>query len=225
MTAGTLKALVTHNFGLKALALLVAIGLWYNIASEPELATIVSVPVDYKNFPKDLVISSNTVDSISVEARGPASRLREMQESGAAAVIDFASVKAPGERTFTLTGNELRPPRGVTLVRAIPEQLRFRFEHPITAKMPVEVAYSGALPRGMTLGKVTVEPPELEVTGPESRVLGAHRPLTDPFNLSRVSEGDPSQQEQELSAYIADPELRFVGTPRVTVKIHVEKSR
>ena len=75
MTSGTLKALVTHNFGLKVRSLFAAFGLWYNLASEPELATIVSVPVDYKNFPKDLVISSDTVDTVSMEARGPASRL------------------------------------------------------------------------------------------------------------------------------------------------------
>ena len=148
MTAASLKRLVTHNFGLKVLALLTACGLWYNIASEPELATIVSLPVDYKNFPRDLVISSKIVDSVSVEARGPASRLREMQETHVAAVIDFASVHSPGDRTFTLTGAQIRPPSGVTLVRAIPEQLQFRFEHQTTGKVHVDVALSGELPRG-----------------------------------------------------------------------------
>ena len=225
MTAATLRALVMHNFGLKVLALLAAFGLWYNIASEPELATIVSVPVDYKNFPKDLVISSETVDAISVEARGPASRLREMQESRVAAVIDFASVHGPGERTFTLTGAELRPPQGVTLVRAIPEQLRFRFEHQITARIPVEVSYSGVLPHGLSIGRVTLDPKELEITGPESRVMSARRALTDPFDLSRVTDDVAAEQSQDLSTYIADPELRFAGQPRVTVKIRLERNR
>lgn len=221
MTAATLKALLTHNFGLKALALSAAFGLWFNIASEPEVATIVSVPVDYKNFPRDLVISSQTVDYVSVEARGPASRLREMQESRVAAVIDFASVRGPGERTFTLTGAELRPPRGVTLVRAIPEQLRFLFEKQVTGKVPVEVSYSGALPRGLALGKVTITPPQLDIIGPQSRVLTARKALTDPFDLTRVT-GD---SEQELSVYIADAEVRFAGVPRVAVKIHFERTR
>lgn len=221
MTASSVKAIVAHNFGIKALALFAAFGLWYNIASEPELATIVSVPVDYRNYPRNLVISSSIVDSISVEARGPASRLREMQESHVAAIIDFASVHAPGERTFTLTDAELRLPRGVARVRVIPEQLRFRFERQITGKLPVEVVYSGALPHGTAIGKVTVDPPELEITGPESRVLAARRALTDPFDLSRVT-GD---SQQELSTYIADAELRFASVPRVTVKIRVEKNR
>jgi YbbR domain-containing protein len=224
MTGQSLKVLVTHNFGLKALALFAAVGLWFNIASEPELATIVSVPVDYKNFPRDLVISSSIVDSISVEARGPSSRLREMQEAHVAAIIDFASVLAPGERTFTITDAELRTPRGVTLVRVIPQQLRFRFERQINAKLPVEVAYSGVLPRGMTIGRVTVGPPELEITGPESRVIAARKAMTDPFDLSRVT-SDASEQVRELSTYVGDPEIRFVSVPRVTVKIRLEKIR
>ena len=221
MTAVSLKTLVTHNFGLKVLSLFAAFGLWFNIASEPELATIVSVPVDYKNFPKDLVISSSIVDSVSVEARGPASRLREMQQTRVAAVIDFASVTAPGERTFTLTGAELRPPRGVTLVRATPEQLRFTFEHQRILKLPVDVAFSGTLPRGFALGPVTIDPPALVVTGPESKVVAARKVLTDPFNLSHVT----STSEQELSTYVLDPELRFVSAPHVKVKVSIEKIR
>ena len=221
MTAATLKALVTHNLGLKALALGAAFALWFNVASEPELATIVSVPVDYRNFPKDLVISSNIVDSVSVEARGPASRLREMQETRVAAVIDFASVHAPGERTFTLTGAELRPPRGVTLVRAIPEQLRFRFEHQTSGNVQVEVAYSGALPHGLALEKVTIDPPVLMVTGPESRVNEARKALTDPYDLTRAV----SDPEQELATYVSDAELRFASAPRVKVKVRVERAR
>ncbi len=225
MIAATLKALFTHNIGLKVLALVAAFALWYNLASEPELATIVSVPVDYKNFPKDLVISSNIVDSVSVEARGPASRLREMQATRVAAVIDFASVQGPGERTFTLTGAELRPPRGVTLIRAIPEQLRFRFERQVSGKIHVEVAFSGVLPRGLTMAGMTLDPPELVVTGPESHVITARKALTDPFDLSRVPGDASSGLAQELATYIGDSELRFVSVPRVKVKIRVERTR
>ena len=218
MTAATLKSLVTHNLGLKALALCAACGLWLNIASEPQLATIVVVPVDYKNFPKDLVISSSIVDSVEVEARGPASRLREMQESHTAAIIDFSSVRGPGERTFTLTG-AVQAPRGVTLGRIIPEQLRFRFEHQITGRVPVEVAYSGQLPAGLEIAGVTVDPPDLVVTGPDSRVREARKALTDPFDLTRVTK----DSEQDLATYIGDPELRTASAPRVKVRVRVEQ--
>jgi YbbR domain-containing protein len=219
MTAGTLKSLVTHNLGLKMLALFAAFGLWFNIASEPELATIVSVPVDYRNYPRDLVISSKIVDSVDIEARGPASRLREMQETRVAATIDFTSVHAPGQRTFTLSTAEVRPPRGVTLVRVIPQQLRFDFERQIVARVPVDVTYSGVLPRGLAVRDATPDPQKLEITGPESHVIAIRTVLTDPFDLSRVT-GD---SEQELSAYVGDSEIRFTGVPRVKVKIRLKK--
>jgi YbbR domain-containing protein len=221
MNAATLKSLVTHNFGLKVLALFAALGLWFSLASEPEMATVVSVPVDYTNVPPGLVISSKIVDSIAVEARGSASRLREMQESHVAATVDFASVHAPGQRTFMLGAGEIRPPRGVTLVRVMPQQLRFDFEREVSDKLPVEVTYSGTLPPGMKIRDVTVDPPSLEIAGPESHVDGARTALTDPFDLSRVT-GNP---EQELSAYVSDSEIRFTGVPRVTVKVQLEKTR
>jgi YbbR domain-containing protein len=221
MTAATLKALVTHNFGLKMLALFAAFGLWFNIASEPELATVVSVPVDYTNVPRGLVIGSKIEDSIAVEARGPASRLREMQESHVAAVIDFASVHEPGQRTFTLGAAEIRPPRGVTVVRVIPQQLRFDFERLVSGKLPVEVTYSGLLPRGLAIRDVTVNPPWLPITGPESHVAEARKAFTDPFDLSRVT----SDSEQQLSTYTSDEQIRFTGVPRVTVKVRLEKIR
>ena len=107
---------LTQNLVWKLFALIAAFFVWLNVASEPELATIVSIPVEYNNFPKDLEISSTIVESIDVEARGPAGQLRTLNDSRVAAVVDFASVKEPGERTFTLTARELKLPRGIDLI-------------------------------------------------------------------------------------------------------------
>ena len=112
---------LTRNLLWKFFALVVAIGVWLNVASEPELATIVSVPVDYNNLPKDLEISSDIVESISIEARGPSGQLRNLHDSRVAAIIDFSTVKEPGERTFTLTSADLKLPRQIHLVRGLPD--------------------------------------------------------------------------------------------------------
>ena len=102
---------LTRNLVWKLLSLVVAFFFWMNVASEPDLATIISVPVEYNNFPGGLEISSKIVESIDVEARGPAGQLRSLQDSRIAAVVDFSTVNAPGERTFTLTAKQLNLPR------------------------------------------------------------------------------------------------------------------
>jgi YbbR domain-containing protein len=197
-----------------------AFGVWLTIASEPDLATILSAPVEYKNYPKDLEISSSIVDTIDVEARGPSGHLRNLNDARISAVIDFSTVMAPGVRTFTLTQNELKLPRGIELVRTIPAQLRFTFEHRATRNLKVEVPQSGTLPAGLAIARIEIQPPVLSIAGPESRVAAVTRAESDPLDLNQVK-GD---SQQVLAVYIREPEVRFLTVPRVTVKIQVKQS-
>lgn len=207
----------TQNLLWKLLALIIAVGYWLNVSNEPELATIVSVPVEYKSFPKGLEISSDIVESIDVEARGPSGLLSSLPNSGIAAILNFSSVTGPGERTFTLTRSEIKLPRGVQLVRAIPAQLRFTFEEPLTREVPVKVPFSGVLPPGYEITGVDTQPPDLEIEGPKSRVLASSRLTSDPFDLTGVT----TDTERTLSVYEAEPEVRIMGQPQVKVEIHV----
>ncbi len=209
---------LTRNLVWKLLSLLVAFFFWLNVASEPDLATIISVPVEYNNFPRGLEISSKIVESIDLEARGPAGQLRSLQDSRIAEVVDFSTVNAPGERTFTLTAKQLNLPRGITLIRTIPAQLRFRFEKQLTREVSVNVKFSGMLPQGLSVAEVDVEPRELSITGPESRVRESKELISDPFDLTGVS-GDT---QATLGVYEAEPEVRILDAPQVTVKIHIQ---
>jgi hypothetical protein len=210
---------LTQNLIWKLLALVAAFGIWWNVSNEPDLATIVSVPVEYKNFPKNLEISSDIVEAIDLEARGPSGQLRNLHNSPIAAIVDFATVQAPGERTFTITINELKLPRGIEMVRTIPAQLRFKFERSATREVQVTVPFSGTLSPGLYIASIDVEPPQLEIAGPESHVLGSGKLSADPFDLTNVS-GDT---KQTLSVYAAESEVRILTKPQVTVKIRVAR--
>jgi YbbR domain-containing protein len=211
---------LTHNLGWKLLSLMAATVVWWNIANDPDLAAFISAPVQFRNYPNDLEISSAIVDTIDVEARGPAGQLRDLRSARLSAVIDFSSVKTPGERTFTLTSEEVQLPRGVQLVRTVPAQLRFTFEHRATRELKVDVPTSGTLPDGLSLESVEVNPPTLTITGPESRVRAASNAVTDPIELRQVT-GDV---QRHLSVFVAEPEVRFVKAPQVTVKIHLKRT-
>jgi hypothetical protein len=215
-----LMRLITQNLGWKLLSLLAAFVVWINVAGEPERATIVSIPVEYSNFPKDLVISSEIAGRVRIEARGQARQLHALSDSGVAAVIDLATVKGPGERTFTLTASDLDLPRGVELIRTIPSQLRFRFERQTTRMLEIDVPFAGTLPRGLSIGEKTFEPEQLRVSGPESHVSDARRLVSDPFDLSRVT-GD---RDETLAVYTTDPELQFLSVPQVKVRIRVKRT-
>jgi YbbR domain-containing protein len=212
--------LLTHNFGWKVLSLLAAYLIWLGIANDPDLATFFSAPVQFQNYPKDLEISSVIVDAVDVEAHGPAGQLRELRNARLSAIVDFSSVKEPGERTFTLTDKEIKLPHGVEMVRAVPAQLRFTFERRATRELKVDVQWTGNLPKGMVLSSVEVLPPTLAILGPESRVKAAKNAITDPIDLGTLS----SDLEEVSAVYVAEPEVRFMEKPQVTVKIRVSPS-
>ncbi len=217
--------LLTENFWWKVASLVAACIVWYSLANQPDSATILSAPVQFRNYPKQLEISSTIVESINIEARGPANLLRDLREARLSAAIDFASVKAPGERTFTLTSREVKLPRGVQLVRTIPAQLRFTFERTAKRPLKVDVTLSGALPPGYTVAKVEIYPPALEIAGPESSVMAAKDAVSDPFDLGQIQvDGNGGEGQQHLAVFNEEPEVRFVTAPQVTVKVRVQKT-
>lgn len=205
-----------NDLGWKLLSLAAAVLLWIFVASEPELSTFVSVPVEYRDLPDNLEISSDVIDSVYLQLRGPSGELRGLNDGRRfAVVLDMSGVES-GQRTFTIEPGEVRLPRGIHLVQAIPSQLRFEFERRIYRTVPVEVRF-GPLQPGYEVAGFTVTPRVLQVVGPESRVDRIKFVVTDPVDLSGVV----GQAEFHVNAYADDAHVRFAGFPQVAVRVQV----
>lgn len=215
-----MKRFLTHNAGFKLLAVALAVWIWYGAAYEPQVAATITVPVQYRNLPKDLEIATGFVSTVVVEARGPAGRLRKLSGVDTAVLLDFSTVRQPGERTFAIGAAQIPLPPDVTLVRALPSQLRFDFERPALRAIPVTVRFAGALEDGLQVAGFEQEPKELVITGPASSVSVVESLETDPVNLTGVK-GD---FQQVASVFVSQPGVRFTTTPRVIVKVHVQRS-
>jgi YbbR domain-containing protein len=215
-----MKRFLTHNAGFKLLAIALAVWIWYGAAYEPQVAATITVPVQYRNLPKDLEIATGFVSTVVVEARGPAGRLRRLSGVDTAVLLDFSTVRQPGERTFAIGAAQIPLPTDVTLVRALPSQLRFDFERPAVRAIPVTVRFAGALENGLRVASFEQEPKELVITGPGSSVSAVESLETDPVNLTGIK-GD---FQQTAAVFVSQPGVRFTTPPRVIVKVHVQRS-
>ncbi|MGD0363332.1 MAG: CdaR family protein [Bryobacteraceae bacterium] len=205
----------THNIGWKLLSLAAAVLLWISVASEPELATFVSAHVEYKNLSPAVEVSSDVAETVSLEVRGPAEALRLPElPRRSAVVLDLADIE-PGQHTFTINSGDVRLPRGVQLVRAIPAQLRMDFETVATRSVPVEVRFADRLPADLQLVEATAEPSALAITGPASRVARVASVNTDPLAVKP----EVGTKRYRLEAYVNDPRVRFQDSPQVTVRV------
>jgi hypothetical protein len=210
---------LTTNLQWKILALVFAIGLWSVVVGEPELVTSHSVPIYYKNLPRELEIGSDVPDRVHLELRGPAGKLSPSSLADTSVLVDLSPVQAPGERTFTMSAASISLPVGVQLLRTVPSQLRMRFERLLVKDIPVEVRHGLDPPAGYTVKSQTATPSKLRIIGPESRVQQVEAAQTDAIDLATVV----GRSEYRVHAYVADPQVRFDGSPIVTVTVQVEK--
>ena len=211
--------LVTHNFLWKLLALAGAVAIWALVASEPELSTFSTVRLDFRNLPADLEIGSQPLETVTLELRGPASELRGQGDSRRPAVVLDMSDAAPGQRTFPIDGGNTSLPRGVSLVRSVPSQVRFDFERRASRVVPVQVRFTGQGANGYVVAGYTVSPEKLVIEGPATHVAGVAAAVTDPVNVSSAV----ATSQIRVNAFLSDSYVRFESSPQVTVTVTMKK--
>lgn len=117
---------VLHNFGLKLISLVLAIGLWLTVSHSPVADIALEVPVMFRNVPANLQINPATVPRAQIWMSGPERLVRGLQPSEVRAEIDLAGA-GPGLRTFALTPKQVHRPYGIRVDRVVPGQLRLEF--------------------------------------------------------------------------------------------------
>jgi YbbR domain-containing protein len=210
---------ITANLGWKLLALLIAVVLWIAIEREPELATSISVPIEFKNVPDDLDIGSNQPDRVRLEIRGPSGRLSRDNLADLAVILDLQDA-GPGERTYNIRPANINLPSGVSFDRALPSQITLRFDKLLTKEVEIHVPpYSKGPPDGYRVRSYTLAPPKTFIRGPEERVKSMTHVTLDPVDLSGVI----SQAEFTTHVNVGDPQVRLEVPGSVKLRVTLER--
>ncbi len=213
--------LLTRNVWWKLAALMLAVLLWAAIVGEPEIVTTHAVPILYKNLLPDLLIGSDAIDEVRVELRGPVSKLNPGSLGDVAILIDLAGVTSPGQRTFTLSGTDLRVPQGIAFMRAVPSQLRIAFARKISRDVPVQVQIAAPPPAGYHIDAQDSSPAVVRISGPENRVNAIASAETDAIDLSRST----AAAQFKVNVFVPDARVWLESDPAVTVRINIEKDK
>ena len=214
-----IRRFFTENLGWKAAAMLISLLLWWGLVGEPEITTSITVPVQDLNMPKDMEISSDLLERVHLEIRGPSGKLGADAVKESAIILDLSKVDKAGERTFPIDVADVYIPLGVQLIRAVPSQVRIHLERRLSRKVPVTVRIANPPPEGYTIEAQTSEPSEVRIVGPESQVRGVDAVETDPIDLSGVV----GSAEFTVEIFVPDPHVRLEPAQKVRVRLEVRK--
>jgi len=220
MSAGDfLRRRVFNNLGLKIVSLLIAVGLWLAISTEPPSETALNVAIVFRNMPDELEISSEQVPSAQIRVRGPERAVARLQTSDVRAEIDLTGVKV-GERTFDLTANQVSLPHGLRPVQIVPSQIHLVFDKRVRKTVPVKPRVTGTFATGYSIAAIETTPANLEIMGPQKSVEGVESATTDPIDVTGLIDRTTVSRH----AYVSDPLVQVSDTRPVKITIMMERA-
>lgn len=213
-----LRALLFEDWGLKLLALLITMGLWYAVtaARAPATSRQRAVPLEFF-LPTGVEIGNEPVDVIDVVLEGSQARLAEINARNLVARADVTQLGL-GDRVLRLTERNVAMdlPTGVRIVDIAPRSVTLRLEPVVEREIPVEVRFEGQPPEGFELRGVQITPAALRVRGPESHVHAAERVYTETVTL------EDKRETVTLPQTAVDVPDRKVTPLAATVAVRVE---
>ena len=206
-----------QHSGLKLLSLVLGTMLWLVVAGDETVERGFRVPLELQQFPEGLELQEDSPTFVDVRVRGASGTLTRMSSDEIVAMIDLRTAR-PGARLFQLTPEQVRAPFGVEVVQITPGSVTLTFEHTKSRMVPVNPAIEGTPAPGFTVGKVTVEPRNVEVAGPQSAVDIVTEAVTEPVAVTGLRQS----VVESVTVGFVDPSLRVKSPRPATVNVQVQ---
>lgn len=209
------------NWGLRLLALTIAVALWLAISVDEREARgqrAVTASVTY-NTPEDLVLLE-PIQQLQVVLSGPQSQISTLDPRQVSVRVDLVEMR-PGTHTLSLGSDAVSLPPNLRVESISPNQVRVEIDRRESKQLRVEPTFTGEPAAGAMLGQVTVTPAEVVVEGPASRLAGVDHVETVPIDL----DGHALSFEESVPVSSPDPLVQVVQPTRVRVRIPLRLSQ
>ncbi len=218
-----LRHALTNNMGVKIIALVVSIFIWFNASGQQQMVRLRTIPLVIENIPDTLIITGTIPRNAEVRVTGTRRKLLVMGFQRLHAAIDLTGAR-PGLQRFPLTSNNVRIPSGIdrrNVAVISPSGVDLNLERLVTKRVQAALTTTGELPDDLVLldGGLSMSPTWITIRGPASTIDRIRAIPTKPFDLQDIKDASGTEVELEFDASLIDCEPdRVVITTRVSVK-------
>jgi YbbR domain-containing protein len=209
-----------RTWGLRLLALGIAIGIWFNASVEDRLVSsekVVEATVAY-NRPHGFLLV-NPVQNVNVRVSGSKKAIRQLSPYMVNVSVDLGQ-RQTGLAGINLTADNVLLPDGLDVVSIEPNTIRVDLEKEVSMRLPVVAKLTGRPAAGATVGQPEVIPNQILVIGPEPMLARVDSLSTRPISLDGH---DGTFEEKDVTVVLPDPLIQIVPPPStVTVTIPIQ---
>ena len=175
---------VRRNLGLRAIALLLAIGLWFFVnAGQRGVLAPMRVPISYRQLPAGLVIVNQRPEFVQIEVRGPRTLLSLLDPDRMLLRLDLSGVTL-GQAVFKIGPEMFNVPRQTDVTRISPSQIVLEIDRIADRQIPIHVNVQGQPAAGYRVASAKANPPAATVRGPSRFVFHADSVQTSPVEVN-----------------------------------------
>ncbi len=205
----------TQIWGLRLLAVGIAVGLWFNFSFEAREAPserVIEASVSY-NRPRGFIVLDQ-IPSVNVRLRGSSKAVRRLSPFQVNVQVDLAHYRE-GTWTVNLGSENVLMPENMEVVGIEPASIRVELEKEVSQSLPVVPKLTGEPAGGATMEEPEVLPSQVLVTGPQSRIVRAASLSTEPINL----DGHALPFDAIVDVISPDPLIQIIQPFKVQVRV------
>src|SRR5215216_516765 len=216
-----LRRIFLEDWSLKLLSLAIAIVLWLLVTGQNQPVTAhVNVQLNFIR-PQALEISNDPPRTVDVMLTGSRNKLDDLTSLDLVATVDLADQRS-GEKLLRLADKAQIPlPQGIKVDGFQPSAIPIRLEEVVDRQVKVEPKLEGKPAEGFEVYSVYPNKGSVAVRGPESRVNGLQKVLTESIWLDGHKE---SFTATNIAIDVPDPKIDLLE-PVVNVNVEIGERR
>ena len=183
------------------------------------LEKVITVPVEYTASPSNLVLAGDKAKEVRLHLSGPQADLGAVNPDQVTVKIDLSKAVA-GKQTFLITKDNIRLPRGISLLDVVPQRMELELTEILEHEITIRPQLVGKLPAGLNIRSIKVIPEKIRVLSPATQKREvADSIITTPIYLEGITD-----DTQIFCKIIAPPSIQPVDRrwPDVQVTIRVK---
>ncbi|WP_321365769.1 CdaR family protein [uncultured Desulfuromusa sp.] len=180
--------MLTENWTLKIISLILALLLWMFIMGERRLEVGYRVPLELQNIPQSLMVANEVPSMVDVRVSGPRTLQMKVSPNDISIIVDLTDLK-PGLTTFKRLEERLNLPSGLRVTRLSPSFIDLKLERIKQKRVPIKIALIGEPLSGFEVASIKAVPDEVIIEGAETELKSVSEVTTEDVDLNGVNEG------------------------------------
>ncbi len=195
------------------LALTMSLALWYVVVGNASIESSLTIPIEYRNLPKNFVVVGDTVQNIEVEVLSTSELYDSLKNKNLNYRADLSEV-VNGANVIPIDISSII--EGVDILKVSPEYVVVEVDTITKKSVPVHVNFAMNNNDDLQISNVVISPVSVEISGP-STLLREVKSIDVPFDINMVDDEGYYSRTLQLMA----PDGLSLSVPVITLSFDV----